>query len=178
MAKIYPFRSLRFALDRVPIEKVVTQPYDKISAEMQERYYASHPNNIVRIVCGKSNPGDSDTDNVYTRAAAYLKQWREAGILQHLPEPVFFIYFQRFVAPGQNEVRIRKGFVGAGHLEDYANKVVFPHERTLSGPKRDRLELLRRTRTQFEQIFMLYEDPERRIDHMMDEVARRPADIR
>src|SRR6516164_169918 len=178
MAKIYPFRSLRYALDRIAIEKVVTQPYDKISSEMQDRYYALHPNNIVRIICGKSNPGDSDFDNVYTRAASTLKQWREAGILQHLPEPAFFIYFQRFSVPGESEIRTRKGFVGVGQLEDYANKIVFPHERTLTGPKKDRLELLRRTRTQFEQIFMLYEDPERRIDRVMDEVARRPADIR
>lgn len=178
MAKIYPFRSLRYALDRIPIEKVVTQPYDKISSDMQERYYGLHPNNIVRIVAGKSNSDDSDTNNVYTRAAACLKQWREAGILQQLPEPAFFIYFQRFSVPGENEIRTRKGFVGAGQLEDYANKVVFPHERTLTGPKKDRLELLRRTRTQFEQIFMLYEDPERRIDRVMDDVARRPADIR
>ena len=178
MAKIYPFRSLRYALDRIPIEKVVTQPYDKISSEMQDRYYALHPNNIVRIICGKSNPGDSDFNNVYTRAASTLKQWRENGILQPLPEPAFFIYFQRFSVPGESELRTRKGFVGVGQLEDYANKVIFPHERTLTGPKKDRLELLRRTRTQFEQIFMLYEDPERRIDRVMDEVARRPADIR
>ena len=177
MAKIYPFRSLRYTLERVPIEKVVTQPYDKISAEMQDRYYGLHPNNIVRIVSGKSNPEDSDSNNVYTRAAGYLKQWREAGILQQLPEPVFFIYFQRFTVPGENEVRVRKGFVGAGQIEDYANKIVFPHERTLTGPKKDRLELLRRTRTQFEQIFMLYEDPERRIDRLMDDVTRRQADI-
>jgi uncharacterized protein (DUF1015 family) len=178
MAKIYPFRSLRYALDRIPIEKVVTQPYDKISSEMQDRYYALHPNNIVRIICGKPNPRDTDFDNVYTRAAATLKQWRETGILQQLPEPAFFIYFQRFSVPGESETRTRKGFVGVGQLEDYANKVIFPHERTLTGPKKDRLELLRRTRTQFEQIFMLYEDPERRIDRAMDEVARRPADIR
>src|SRR5215467_7723605 len=177
MAKIYPFRSLRYTLERVPIEKVVTQPYDKISSEMQDRYYELHPNNIVRIVCGKSNPEDSDSNNVYTRAAGYLKQWREAGILQPLPEPAFFIYFQRFVVPGENETLVRKGFVGVGQLEDYANKIVFPHERTLTGPKKDRLELLRRTRTQFEQIFMLYEDPERRIDRLMDDVTRRQADI-
>jgi uncharacterized protein (DUF1015 family) len=177
MAKIYPFRSLRYTLERVPIEKVVTQPYDKISTEMQDRYYELHPNNIVRIVCGKSNPEDSDKNNVYTRAAGYLKQWREAGILQQLPEPAFFIYFQRFTVPGETEVRLRKGFVGAGQIEDYANKIVFPHERTLTGPKKDRLELLRHTRTQFEQIFMLYEDPERRIDRLMDDVTRRQADI-
>ena len=177
MAKIYPFRSLRYSLDRVPIEKVVTQPYDKISPKMQERYYALHPNNIVRIVCGTSGPDDTAANNVYTRAAAYLKQWRETGILQQLPEPAFFIYFQRFTVPGSNEVRVRKGFVGVGQLEDYTAKIVFPHERTLTGPKKDRLELLRHTRTQFEQIFMLYEDPERRIDGILDEATRRPADI-
>src|SRR6059058_5655026 len=79
MAKIYPFRSLRYAPDKVPIENVVTQPYDKISREMQARYYAAHPNNIVRIVFGKTDPSDSPDNNVYTRAAAYLKEWRSGN---------------------------------------------------------------------------------------------------
>src|SRR5207249_1956825 len=170
-------RSLRYAPDEVPIENVVTQPYDKISREMQARYYAAHPNNIVRIVFGKTDPSDSPDNNVYTRAAAYLKEWRSGGILQQLPEAALFVYFQRFVVPDQQEVRVRKGFVGLGKLEDYANKVVFPHERTLTGPKKDRLELLRHTRTQFEQIFMLYEDPAQRIDHLLEEIARRKTDI-
>ena len=79
MAKIYPFRSLQYDRDKIPIEKVVTQPYDKISKEMQERYYALHPNNIVRLVFGKTHPNDSPTNNVYTRAAADLKeQWLPA----------------------------------------------------------------------------------------------------
>ena len=177
MAKIYPFRNLRYAPDKVSLEKVVAQPYDKISAEMQDRYYSAHSNNIVRIIFGKIEPSDSAENNVYTRAAAYLKEWRANGILQQLPEPALFIYFQKFTAPDQKELHTRKGFVALGQLEDYANKVVFPHERTLTGPKRDRLELLRHTRTQFEQIVMLYEDPEQRIDHVMDEIARRNPDI-
>jgi uncharacterized protein (DUF1015 family) len=172
MAKIYPFRSLQYDLDKIPIEKVVTQPYDKISNAMQERYYTLHPNNIVRLVFGKTHPNDSLTDNVYTRAASELRKWRASGVLRLLPEPAFFIYFQRFSVPGSDDVRLRKGFVGLGRLEDYANKVVFPHERTLTGPKKDRLELLRHTKTQFEQIFMLYEDPARRIDVLIDQVAR------
>src|SRR5689334_8064374 len=126
MAKIYPFRSLRYAPDKVSLEKVVTQPYDKISPEMQDRYYAAHPDNIVRIIFGKTQPSDSAEDNVYTRAAAYLKEWRANGILQQHPEPALFIYFQRFTIPDQKEVRVRKGFVGLGQLEDYANKIVFP----------------------------------------------------
>jgi uncharacterized protein (DUF1015 family) len=177
MAKIYPFRSLRYALDKIPIESVVTQPYDKISDAMRERYYALHPNNIIRLVYGKSSPDDSPRNNVYTRAAEYLKTWRESGVLQQQPEPAFFVYFQRFTIPDSNEVRVRKGFVGLGRLEDYSSKVVFPHERTLAGPKKDRLELLRHTRTQFEQIFMLYEDPARRIDEFLDEVAQRTPEI-
>jgi uncharacterized protein (DUF1015 family) len=177
MAKIYPFRSLRYAPDKVSLEKVVTQPYDKISTEMQGRYYSAHPNNIVRIIFGKAEPSDSSENNVYTRAAAYLKEWRANGVLQQLPEPALFLYFQKFMVPDQREVRIRKGFVALGRLEDDASRIVFPHERTLTGPKKDRLELLRHTRTQFEQIFMLYEDPEQRIDHAMDEIARRNPDI-
>ncbi len=177
MAKVYPFRSLRYALSKVPIEKVVTQPYDKISKEMQDRYYSLHPNNIVRIVFGRASAEDSPNNNIYTRAAAYLKEWRTSGILEQLPVPAFFVYFQRFTVPGTEEIRTRKGFVGVGRLEDYANKVVFPHERTLTGPKKDRLELLRHTRTQFEQIFMLYEDPAQQIDRRLDEISRGRPDI-
>ena len=177
MAKVFPFKSLRYALHKVPIEKVVTQPYDKISKEMQERYYPLHPNNIIRIILGKATAGDTLSNNVYTRAATYLKEWRAAGVLEQLPVPAFFVYFQRFTVPGTTEVRVRKGFVGLGQLEDYANKIVFPHERTLTGPKKDRLELLRHTRTQFEQIFMLYEDPAQRIDHRLDDVSRQKPDL-
>ena len=100
MAKIYPFRSLRYALDRVPIEKVVTQPYDKISPKMQERYYSLHPNNIVRIICGKSSPDDSPANNVYTRAAGYLKRWRETGSPAAVTRTGFFHLLSAFQGPG------------------------------------------------------------------------------
>src|SRR3954466_447390 len=99
MAKIFPFRSLRYALNKIPIEKVVTQPYDKISKDMQERYYALHPNNIIRIILGKPTAEDAAANNVYTRAAAYLKEWQAGGVLERLPEPAFFVYYQRFTVP-------------------------------------------------------------------------------
>src|SRR5262249_48746218 len=102
MARIYPFRTLRYAR-RIPIGKVVTQPYDKISKEMQERYYASHPNNIVRLVYGKSDPNDSPSDNVYVRAAALLNDWRKSRVFEQIRKPGFFVYFQRFIVPGSNE---------------------------------------------------------------------------
>jgi uncharacterized protein (DUF1015 family) len=52
--------------------------------------------------------------------------------------------------------------------------VVHRHEQTLSGPKQDRMELLRHTRTQCEQIFMLYSDPEGAVDRLIEEAAAAP----
>src|SRR5436190_6185815 len=176
MATVEPFRALRYS-PAIPLEKVVTQPYDKISKQMQDRYYDMHPQNIVRVVLGKTSAEDSDVSNPYTRAAQYLREWRESGVLSSTKSPAFFAYFQRFTIPGTREQHLRKGFIGLGRLEDYANKIVFPHERTLTGPKQDRLQLLRHTRTHFEQIFMLYEDPTQRIDRELDVAAAGPADM-
>ena len=177
MADVYPFRGLRYNPAKVSIDRVVTQPYDKISREMQQRYYALDPYNIIRIILGKGSDSDSPADNVYTRAALQLRAWRASGVLEPLAAPSFVVYFQRFTIPGTQEHRVRKGFIALGRLEDYANKIVYPHERTLSGPKQDRLQLLRHTRTHFEQIFMLYEDPEQRVDDTLDAAAEDVPDI-
>jgi uncharacterized protein (DUF1015 family) len=64
---------------------------------------------------------------------------------------------------------MRRGFIGAGKLEEYSAGVVFRHEHTLSGPKADRLELLRHTKTHTGQLFMLYSDAEKRIDAILAE---------
>jgi uncharacterized protein (DUF1015 family) len=178
MADIRPFRGLKYNQTKVSLEKVVTQPYDKISSEMQERYYASDPHNIVRVIFGRGRDQDSIQNNVYTRAAASLREWRESGVLEPMSAPAFIVYFQRFVIPGTNEERVRKGFIGLGRLEDYANGVIYPHERTLAGPKQDRLQLLRHTRTHFEQIFMLYEDEGQRIDQLLDRAAMATPDMK
>src|SRR5262249_32063316 len=87
-----------------------------------------------------------------------------------------YAYFQQFNVPGDSEgpSLTRKGFIGAGKLEEYSNGVVFRHEQTLSAPKADRLDLLRATRAHFGQIFMLYSDVERKIDLLLDEVAAAP----
>jgi len=176
MAKVEPFRALKYS-PAIPLDKVVTQPYDKISKQMQDRYYAMHPQNIVRVVLGRTSAEDSDGSNPYTRAAEYLREWRASGVLRPTDRPAFFAYFQRFTIPGTREQHVRKGFIGLGRLEDYESKIVFPHERTLTGPKEDRLQLLRHTRTHFEQIFMLYEDPAQRIDQELDRAAARQADM-
>jgi len=156
MATISPFRALRYAPERVAVTRVVTQPYDKISPEMQEGYYEASPYNLVRIILGKHLPGDGNDENVYTRAAASFQDWRQTGILRPDPEPSLYAYSQTFTVPGTGARAERRGFIGLGRIEEYSAGVVFRHEQTLAKPKADRLDLLRATRAHFGQIFMLY----------------------
>ena len=169
MAQVFPFRAYRYNPARAPFERVLTQPYDKISPAMQEKYYAADPHNLIAVEKGRSLPGDTPQNNVYTRAAASLEGWIRNGILQQDPSPSFYAYSQEYNVPGTEERRTRRGFIGAGHLEDYSAGVVFRHEQTLSGPKADRLELLRHMQTHTGQLFMLYSDPERRVDEILAE---------
>jgi len=157
MADLLPFRALRYDLQRVTAAQVVTQPYDKITPAMQERYYAASPYNLFRIILGRREPTDNTAHNVYTRAAAYSREWRAQGILRHDSFPSFYAYCQAFRAHSGTSFE-RRGFIALGRVEDYSAKVVFRHEQTLSEPKADRLDLLRATRVHYEQLFLLYED--------------------
>jgi uncharacterized protein (DUF1015 family) len=178
MAEILPFAAIRYNLDRVNASEVVTQPYDKISPAMQDRYYDANPYNLVRIILGRRESADGPSQNVYTRAAAYGKEWMGKGVLKRDSEPSLYAYSQHFTAPSGNSVE-RRGFIGLGRVEDYSAKVVFRHEQTLAKPKADRLELLRATRVHYEQLFLLYED-RGEIDALLDAAKKdRPAiDVR
>ena len=169
MARIYPFRALRYDTSRVQMEDVVTQPYDKITPEMQQRYYERSPYNLIRIILGKHEPGDTEpqefllagekASNVYTRAAECLKKWRAEHILAAEAEPALYGYSQTYTVPHTSEVRERRGFIALGHLYDYADKVVYRHEQTFPKHKSDRMALFKATRAYCEQIYMLYSDP-------------------
>ncbi len=161
MARIYPFRALRYNPSMVRVEDVVTQPYDKITPAMQQAYYQRSLYNLVRIILGLpelfDEPGSND---VYSRAARDFADWRRLGVLTQEKDPCIFAYSQRFTVPGgDGEVHERRAFIGLGEVCDYSQQVVFRHEQTLSKPKSDRLNLLRATRAHFGQIFMLYSDP-------------------
>jgi uncharacterized protein (DUF1015 family) len=171
LARIFPIQPYRYSAKAGRVENLVTQPYDKISPAMQARYLSLSPYNLVRIILGERTPGDSESDSPYTRAAGLLKDWIGSGILEQDGESSIYGYFQRFRAPDSGQRLERKGFIGLGAVEDYAAGVVYRHEQTLSGPKKDRMELLRHTHAHFGQIFMLYSDPELAIDRILDQAS-------
>jgi len=169
MAQVFPFRAFRYNPQLAPFQNVLTQPYDKISAEMQQKYYDAHPANLITVEKGREYPGDGPGNNVYSRAAAAFKDWEGKNLIAQDASPSFYAYTQEFTVPGTTERRTRRGFIGAGRLEEYSAGVIFRHEHTLSGPKADRLELLRNTRTHTGQLFMLYSDPRKRVDAILAE---------
>jgi uncharacterized protein (DUF1015 family) len=177
MAKIVPFQGIRFNKNKVgDLSQVVSQPYDRIRQDLQDRYYDLHPYNIVRVIKGREFAGDTPQQNVYTRARDFYHCWLDAGYLLRDATPAFYAYRQAFSLPDGTE-RTRKALVAALELAEFSEGIVLPHERTLSGPKVDRLNLLRATETNFGQIFMLYPDPENRINALLDAaIAGRPAD--
>ncbi len=163
MAHIIPFRGVRYSTSRAgDASDLVTQPYDRIGEAEQRDYYERSPYNIVRIIKGRAQPEDNG-ENVYTRAASYLRQWLDEGILVRDETPSLYVYHQEYSFGGERLTR--KGFIALGKLEP---EKVHAHEKTLKGPKEDRLRLLRATEGNFGHIFMLYSDPQRTADAALD----------
>ena len=176
MARIYPFRALRYNPAIVRLEDVVTQPYDKITPSMQQSYYQRSPYNLVRIILGLPELFDTaEGENVYTRAARDLSEWRRSNVLTQDSSPAIFAYSQRFTVPGSaGTILERRGFIALGELYDYSQHVVFRHEQTLSKPKSDRMNLLKATHAHFGQIFMLYSDPAQMAEKILFKAATAP----
>jgi len=177
VAQLFPFRAYRYNPAKVDPARVLTQPYDKITPEMQQRYAASSPYNLITIEKGLTHAGDSPADNVYSRAARALDEWIATQVLVRDPAPAFYAYFQEFTAPGSVARQTRKGLIALGRVVDYSEGVVFRHEQTLSGPKADRLELLRHTRAHTGQLFMIYDDAANRVEALLDAAASAPPDM-
>jgi len=159
MADIQPFRGVLYNTQRVKSDEVLTQPYDKITPAMQERYQKLSPYNLVQIELGKEAPGDSETNNKYTRARDLYQSWLRDGVLRQAAKPALYYLEQTFAALDGSGKRTRKALIARVRLHRWDEGVILPHEHTLSKPKADRLSLLRACRSQQGQIFMLYPRP-------------------
>ncbi len=167
MAMIKPFRGVRYNADRVgSLQDVVSQPYDRITDGLQARYYALSPYNIVRIIQGKAEPGDTpEGSNVYTRADDAYHRWRDEGVLARENRPALYAYEQTFTVEGKQYVRL--GMIAAVKLAEFDEGIILPHERTHAGPKEDRLRLISTLQAHTEQIFLLYPDADNRVNALL-----------
>ncbi len=171
MAVIKPFQGIRYNPERVQdLSKVISQPYDRVRYGLQDKYYDQSEYTIVKIIKGKQFEDDDEQSNVYTRARDYLDTWLDTGVMQVEDAPALYVLHQTFTLP-DGEQYTRKAFTAAFEITTFDEGVVLPHERTLSGPKVDRLNLTRATETYFGHIFMLYPDQENRVNAILDQAV-------
>jgi uncharacterized protein (DUF1015 family) len=166
---------VRYVPERAgPLEDLVAPPYDVISPEEQDVYYARSPFNVIRLVLGQTHPTDASGDNRYTRAAAFFDQWMRQGILRQDPAPAYYLYRHHFRLPGEAPAA-RAGLVAAIRLEALGRGIL-PHERTLPQPKRDRLALTQAVQANLSPVLALHDDPARVVAELVEQASARPPD--
>lgn len=161
MPEIQPFRALRYSKGATAGKaRLVCPPYDVISPALQRELYEVSPYNAVRLEL----PMEPDP---YKAAAERIALWLQSGVLARDEEPAIYPCFQTYTDPGGEE-HTRKGFFCALRLYEFSEAQVLPHERTLSGPKADRLNLFRKTGVNISSIFGLYADEELDADRLIN----------
>lgn len=178
MVEARPFCGWRFDPSRVTLPEVIAPPYDVIDEKEQDALYAKNPHNIIRLILGKNEPGDSaDGQNKYNRANSFLEKWQKEGVFKKENEPAYYLYRQTYAHPETGKEVRRVGIFAAVRLEDYSVRAVLPHERTHSAPKADRMNLIRSVKGNLSPVFGLYEDKEKRLDSIYKSAMEKKPEV-
>lgn len=152
MAEIKPFRAVRYNAEKFK-ENLVAPPYDIISesARLAMTQIEHHMINLDK-------PGKDDDSTRYEKAKKRFLSWKGSGVMVQDEAPSFYVYAQRFKHPESAQIYERTGFFCLVKLEEHYAKSIYPHERTLSAPKADRLKLMQATQANLSPVFGLYDD--------------------
>ncbi len=157
MTVVRPFHGLRYDPQRVDLSQVIVPPYDVIEASERASFFDRDPHNAIRFELTRDVAEEASAD--YAGVRETLDAWRSSGVLLRDETPLYYVMSQRFKGPSGEPLE-RIGFFAELGLEAYENRVVRPHERTLAGPKADRLKLLQAAEANLSSVFLLYEDRE------------------
>lgn len=161
---VKPFKAIKYNAEKVLLRQVITPPYDVITPEMREKFLAKSTFSAVRIDLPVGG------DDKYKLAGNLYRQWKEEKVLIKDERPAFYIYEQIYEFDGKQYTR--SGFVGMIKLSEFGKGHVFPHEKTLSGPKVDRYELMKASKANFSQIFGLYLDQSNGLSNIFTEIKK------
>ena len=176
MVKVAPLKGLVYNLEKVNINDVIAPPYDVISSKEQGELYNKSPYNIVKLILGKINSDDSESNNRYTRAAEDFREFIEQKALTPSSTPCIYYYVQNYTTAKGDKIS-RKGFIARNLIEEYEKGNIMPHEFTMGGPKEDRLKLMKTCKANFSQVFFAYSDPEGEIDKAVKLPAKPIIDV-
>ncbi len=169
MPQTAPFNALRYNLDHVgSLSNVIAPPYDVIDPQLQDQLYKLHPANVIRVILNRQEPGDTG-DEKYQRAAKFVQQWINEGVLVREDKPAYYVYHQQFEIDGKTFSR--RGFMGRVRIQPFGEGNIYPHEETHPKAKVDRLKLTTATKQNNSQIFGLYPDPSNEVISLLDQAT-------
>ena len=175
MAHVIPFHGTLYNPSTVgDVRQVVAPPYDIIDSTLQKTLHDRHPNNVIRLELGYEQPGDSASNNKYTRAAVALKDWLKAGALRRDSQPAIYYHTIEYhppYSPSGTPTKVFKGFLSTVELEEFGSGKIYPHENTRAAAKTDRLNLLEACRANFSPIISLYSDPQNEILALIEQAT-------
>ncbi len=167
MPIITSFRGLRYDPKHVgALSQVIAPPYDAIDEVVQRELYERHPANAVRLERNRDEPGDEGGGERHTRAARFLREWREQGVLMEEPAAALYVCHQAFAHEGQSHVR--RGLIARVRLEPFGTGSIRPHLETTAEPREDRLQLMRACRANLSPVFGIYPDDGGEVQAVLD----------
>lgn len=167
MVEIKPLNAIVYNQEKVNVKDVIAPPYDVISDEYRDELYQRSPYNIVKLILAKGTKDLSDENNCYEEACRNFKIWLDKKILINISSPCILYIVQKYTTEHGRKIE-RKGFIAKVKIEDFSSKKILPHEFTMGGPKEDRLNLTKKCKANFSQIFMVYSDSEHKIENAVD----------
>lgn len=168
MALVKGFRGMRYTAKAGHIADLVCPPYDIISPDRREALIEQSPYNFVQLEL----PVGEDK---YTKAKELYNRWIADGILAQDEQDSIYVYEMSFVV--NNIPRAVKGIFCAVRLEEFEDRVILPHEFTLSKAKNDRFELLNTAKASFSQIYSMYTDEDQSVRARIESVSTGAPDI-
>ena len=184
MAKVIPFRGVRYNTEKFKdLNAVTAPPYDIISPAQQQELYNKDEYNVIRLDYGMDFVSDDEKSNRYSRSAAYLKKWIEEKQLIFEDKPAFYIYEQIFslgtekMSRSEKPSHSLKGIIGLVQLEEFSENIILPHEETISKAKEDRLKLMRTTDSNLSQVYSLYLDENKEIAELIESFSDSEPDL-
>ena len=165
MTEIRPFRALRYDPRRVTPDDVIAPPYDVVGADAVAALHARSPYNAAHL----ENPAGTG-DARFAGAKRTLDGWLADRVLLRDAQPALYAYEQRARIEGR--LVSRRCVFARTRLHRPEEGIVRPHEATLSGPREERLHLLRATRTNISPIFATFVDPAHAARDLLARVAQ------
>jgi len=164
--EVKPLNAIVYNQEKVNMADVIAPPYDVISDDYRDELEKRSTYNFVKLILANNNTDISDENNRYNEAYKNYQKWMKEGILVKTDKPCILYVIQNYEKNGKKITR--KGFIARNRIEDFASKNILPHEYTMGGPKEDRLNLTKKCKANFSQVFLVYSDPEKQIENAID----------